>query len=368
MNILLTSVGRRSYLVQYFREALGPHGAVICTNSRDSAPARQAADFFHEVPESVDDAYLPEILRICRAHDIRALFSFHDLDTYVLSQHREELAALGVTAFLPDPVWNEVALDKLLTYRTLSLHGLPCPWTTDSIEEASQRMKEAEALGRNFPVVIKARFGFGSLGLRQCRHSSELAAAFEAAHSEVVRSPFFPTVAKLKPEESELVIQERIIGRETRLEVVNDLAGRHLTTLAAEVHSMRAGESDTASTIPLEESVASVATKLSRLTRHVGIWGIDCLSRDGVPYLLDLNPRFTGEYPFFHLAGANIPRALLALVAGTPVQPEDLVCRTSVRGFKDLVPRLEEPAVSCQPRGGLAGYATRSPALYPALT
>jgi carbamoyl-phosphate synthase large subunit len=348
MNILLTSVGRRSYLVQYFKEALGPRGEVICTNSLDSAPARQTADYFYEVPASGDDAYLPAIQRICRAHDIRALFSFHDLDTYVLSQHREELAALGITAFLPDPVWNEVTLDKLLTYQTLVRQGLPCPWTTDSVDEVRERMERAESRGESFPVIIKARFGFGSLGLRRCRRSTELGPAFAAARSEVLGSPSHPAIVKLKPGANELVIQEWIAGRETRLEVVNDLAGRHLTTLAAEVYSMRAGESDTASTIHVEPNIGRIAQQLSALTQHIGIWGIDCISRDGVPYLLDLNPRFTGEYPFFHLAGANIPRALLSLVAGNPVQPADLTCRAPVRGYKDLVPRLDEPACAAR--------------------
>ena len=55
---------------------------------------------------------------------------------------------------------------------------------------------------------------------------------------------------------------------------------------------------------------------------------------------MDLKPRFTGDYPFCHLAGANVPRALLALVAGESPRPEDLRCRAGVGGYKDLVPRL----------------------------
>jgi carbamoyl-phosphate synthase large subunit len=351
MNILLTSVGRRSYLVQYFREALGANGAVICTNSRDSAPARRHADHFHEVPESCDETYFPAIERICRTHEIRALFSFHDLDTYVLSQHRRPLAALGVTAFLPDSFWNEVALDKLLTYQTLTRHGLPCPWTTDSVAEAGQRMEQAEAGGRAFPVIIKARFGFGSLGLRHCWNRRELGPAFQAALAEVERAPFFRTVQHLKPDRSQLVIQERLAGREICLDVVNDLAGRHLTTLATEVHSMRAGESDTASTVPLDAALARMARELSALTGHIGIWGVDCLSQEGTPFILDLNPRFTGAYPFSHLAGANIPRALLALVAGKSVEPGDLSCRTPVTGYKDLVPRVSASVGAREPVG-----------------
>ena len=344
MNIVLTSVGRRSYLVKYFKEALGADGAVICVNSQDSGPARRYADFFYQVPESCSAAYLPELRRICRVHQIHALFSLHDLDTYVLSRSHAELSDLKLTAFLPDPIWNEIALDKLLTHHALTRHGLPCPWTTDILEEARRRMEAAETRGTSLPMIIKARYGFGSLGLRVCLRSPELAPAFQQALAEVERSSFYGAMAQHKPGQTQLIIQEQIVGREKRLGIVHDLKGRHLSTLAAEVHSMRAGETDTACTIPVEESIGRMASQLSGLTQHIGIWGIDCISREGVTYILDINPRFTGEYPFFHLAGANIPRALLCLVAGKRLQPEDLVCRTPVKSYKELVPRIHDAA------------------------
>ena len=36
MNILLTSAGRRTYLVEYFKEALAGHGKVYASNSIDT--------------------------------------------------------------------------------------------------------------------------------------------------------------------------------------------------------------------------------------------------------------------------------------------------------------------------------------------
>jgi carbamoyl-phosphate synthase large subunit len=281
-----------------------------------------------------------EIKALCAAHDVRALFSCHDLDTYVLSRRRTDLAALPLTAFLPDSEWNENALDKLATYRTLNRHGIACPWTTDNMAEACQRMTEARARGASCPLILKARFGFGSLGLRRCTRPEDLRTAYEDARAEIELSPFFSTLARLKPAQSTLVFQEAVAGRELRLIVVNDLAGRHLTTLATEIHAMRAGESDSATSLPVEGPLAAVGRRLSALTRHIGVWGLDCIEREGVLHVLDINPRFTGDYPFCHLAGANIPRALLALVAGESPRPEDLRCRAGVSGYKDLVPRL----------------------------
>jgi len=331
-------------LVEYFKAAVGPGGQVICANSRDSAPARRAADQFHLVPESCAPGYVEAIKTLCVAQDIRALFSCHDLDACVLSRRQAELAGLPLTAFLPSPEWNEVTLDKLLTYRTLTRHGIACPWTTDDLAEARARMEAAQACGRDYPIVLKARFGFGSLGLRHCNRPEDLTAAYEATRAEIAGSAFAATVAALQPDRSPLVIQEFAPGRELRLVVVNDLAGAHLTTLATEVHAMRAGESDTATTLPVEGALAALGRRLSALTRHLGIWGVDCIERHGALHVLDLNPRFTGDYPFCHLAGADIPRALLALVAGKAPRPEDLVCRSGVSGYKDLVPRLSSPA------------------------
>ena len=44
MNILLTSVGRRSYLVQYFKEVIGEEGKVHVSNSTELTPAFTVAD------------------------------------------------------------------------------------------------------------------------------------------------------------------------------------------------------------------------------------------------------------------------------------------------------------------------------------
>ena len=344
MNVLLTSVGRRAYLVDYFREAVGPHGRVICANSRDSAPARRSADHFQLVPESCSPGYAREIRALCARHEVRALFSCHDLDTYALGRQRAELSGLPLTAFLPDAEWNAITIDKLLTYQVLTRAGFVCPWTTDDLTLARRRMEAAKAHGTACPLILKARFGFGSLGLRQCQRPEDLPTAFAAARAEVESSPFAPALNKLQPGKPSVVFQEMVAGRELRLIVVNDLSGRHLTTLATEIHSMRAGESDTATTLAMDASLHALGRKFSSVTRHIGIWGLDCIERDGVFHLLDINPRFTGDYPFCHLAGAHIPRALLALVAGEPARPEDLVCQPSISGYKDLVPRLSSPA------------------------
>ena len=91
MNLLLTSVGRRSYLVKYFKEAVGGSGKVHAANSSELNPSFQIADCSVITPLIYSDEYIPFLLEYCRKHYIDALISLLDLDLPVLAAHREQV-------------------------------------------------------------------------------------------------------------------------------------------------------------------------------------------------------------------------------------------------------------------------------------
>ena len=53
--------------------------------------------------------------------------------------------------------------------------------------------------------------------------------------------------------------------------------------------------------------------------KHVGNLDCDILEQDGKYYVLELNPRFGGGYPFSHEAGANLPGAIIRWCQGEDV-------------------------------------------------
>ena len=63
MNILITSVGRRSYMVNFFKNALNGNGLVHVSNSSDITPAFQVADRSIVTPLIYDDNYIPFLLK-----------------------------------------------------------------------------------------------------------------------------------------------------------------------------------------------------------------------------------------------------------------------------------------------------------------
>ena len=62
INILFTSVGRRSYLVKYFKKELSGEGKIHVANSSKDSPAFQCADENVVTPLIYDEGYIEFLL------------------------------------------------------------------------------------------------------------------------------------------------------------------------------------------------------------------------------------------------------------------------------------------------------------------
>lgn len=333
MNILLTSVGRRSYLVDYFKNALAGTGKVICTNMYEHAAGMYSADVAIVTPPSCDPDYIQEIVRICSEYEIGLVCSLHDLDVFILSQNADKLRQAGAFPVLPSADWGRIALDKFECTSLLHENGFAVPWTTVDYEEALEAISSGELV---FPVVVKARMGFGSQGLCVCHDMNQFIAAYAQARKEIdtCSTSHYATY----PKENSVLIQQAISGKEFCIDIVNDFSGNFSCSCMLQVHSMRAGETDMITTVD-PEIAGDLPRRFSQFTRHVGIWGVDCLDDHGTLRIIDVNPRFTGDYPFHQINGANIPAALLSWANGQDVDPSWLKARAGVRAYKDLVPK-----------------------------
>ena len=53
--------------------------------------------------------------------------------------------------------------------------------------------------------------------------------------------------------------------------------------------------------------------------QYLGNLDCDVLERDGLYYVLELNPRFGGGYPFSQEAGVNMPKAIIEWLKGNQI-------------------------------------------------
>ena len=329
MNILLTSVGRRSYLVEWFKEALGSSGLVHVANSVVT-PAFQCADASVVTPLIYDGGYIDFLMDYCRQNDISAMISLFDVDLPVLSRSRNLFLKDGIEIVVSDPSVIDICNDKWKTYRFLIENGIPCPKTY----LCPEAFLEDEAKGLvSFPAIVKPRWGMGSIGVYEAVNGDELK-ALHLASREKALSTYLKYESSLDREHC-IIIQEKLSGDEYGLDVVNDLGCRHVTTVVKRKLAMRAGETDSATVISNDE-LSSLGDRIAASLAHRGNLDVDAFLTASGPVVLEMNARFGGGYPFSHMAGVNLPRQIVMWLQGNGTDEGNFIHATGVSFQKEI--------------------------------
>ena len=332
MNILLTSVGRRSYLVEYFKTALHGEGDVYVSNSTNITPAFLYADHSVVTPLIYSAEYIPFLLNYCKKNCITAIISLLDIDLPVLAAHREEFESIGTILVVSDLEVTKICNDKWATYRFLRRNGFRVPntWLDLEMLEKSYNVDQIP-----FPLIIKPRWGMGSIGIYEAENRQELEIFFHKVKRAALRSPMLKDESNQDRERC-VIIQEKIDGQEYGLDVINDLRKKYQTTIVKRKLAMRAGETDSAQVVDMPE-IEAIGEQLANRLGHIANLDVDVFLKNGVPYVLEMNARFGGGYPFSHLAGVDLPRAIIGWLKGELPQEGFLEAKTGILGHKDLV-------------------------------
>lgn len=330
MRILLTSVGRRSYLVEYFKEAVGESGKVFVSNSSAQSPAFSVADGHTVTPLIYSDEYIPFLMAYCQENSVNAIVSLFDVDLPILSKNKEKFQEIGVKVVVSDPETLAVCNDKWNTYQFLKKHNIPVPMTFLSVQEAVNAIAEKKI---HYPVIVKPRWGMGSISVYQADNEVELNVFYHKVKRDIRKT-------YLKYESAEnidecVLIQEKLKGQEYGLDVINDLEKNYCTTIVKKKLAMRSGETDCAVTVNDSELV-QLGKKLSMHLQHIGNLDVDVFKSDRCAYVLEMNARFGGGYPFSHQAGVDLPRQIVKWLEGKETDNILLTANDDVMSQKDI--------------------------------
>lgn len=331
MNILLTSAGRRSYLVYYFKEALKDQGEIHASNSVWS-PALEVADKSVITPLIYDDSYIRFILEYCLKNNISVILSLFDIDLPVLSKAKNIFKKNGIELLVSDFEVTQICNDKWKTYKFLINNGILTPKTFLSKQNCLESIDCGQT---NFPLVIKPRWGMGSIGIYVADNKDELEVLFTKTKNEILNS--YLKFESTATQNESIIIQEIVSGVEYGLDIINDLNKNYIITLVKRKTAMRAGETDSAVT-ENQPILRKTGETISKHLGHILNLDVDCFF-DNVnePYVLEMNCRFGGHYPFSHLAGANLPLAIVKWISGKVVERSLFDIEYGVEGYKEIV-------------------------------
>lgn len=330
VNILLTSAGRRNYLVQYFQEVLGGDGTVHAANSSGISSALKIADKSVITPLIYEDSYIPFLLRYCKENQITAVIPLFDIDIPVLSQHKEAFEKNGTKLIVSDPEIVNICNDKWKMYHFLSKNGFAVFPTFISLENAIKAVKNHQI---RFPLIIKPRWGMGSIAVYEAENLEELVILYEKAKREIAGS-YLKYESEHNMAES-ILIQEKITGQEYGVDNISDLMGNYCVTIVKKKEGMRSGETDCATTVDIPK-IRELGKELSSITRHIANMDMDVFVSHGKIYILDMNARFGGGYPFSHIAGVNLPLAIVKWLRGEKVSLDILIPQIGITAQKGI--------------------------------
>jgi carbamoyl-phosphate synthase large subunit len=294
VNILLTAASRRVPLVQAFQRtlrALGLPGRVIVTDVNPLSPAVRIADQAYRVPMATDPQYIPELLAICDAEQVRLAVPTIDDELALFGAAIDRFLAIGVVPACSPEATARACDDKFETCRILREHG---------VSAAVSYLPETLPDPVSLPLFIKPRIGRGAVGAFAVRTPAELAFFLQ----------YVPGA----------ILQEYLDGPEYTIDVLCDFHGKPLSIVPRERVVIRAGVTDRGRTVR-SDALTDLALATCRALRFAGPINIQCRMRGGEPVIIEINPRFSGGIPLTLAAGADFPRMLIRLAMGLGVEP-----------------------------------------------
>ena len=225
----------------------------------------------------------------------------------VLSQHNAEFSQWSRIPVV-DYATFRVAYDKALTFKRAQELGIPIPRTYFVTSEAElSRLAPSLAL----PLVIKPRIGSGSRAVAYVRDRDQLVSAWARIH-------------RLQPYP---LIQEYIPGGGEALGV-GVLMNANAEPRAVFVHKRLREYPRSGGPSTLRESVIrpEAALLATRLLQGLGWYGVAMVEfkvdpRDGVPKLMEINPKLWGSIALAVAAGVDFPHLLYRLATEGDVPP-----------------------------------------------
>lgn len=318
MNILFTCAGRRTYLLNYFKENMSHGDKIFAADMQLTAPALQVADVKIKVPKVYNKLYIDKILSVCKENEIDALISLNDLELPKLAEQKKRFEELGVKMIVSSPEVIDICFDKYKTAQWVESIGLNAPKTYITLKSAKEALTKGEI---TFPLFMKPRKGSGSICLETIYNMKDLDVYYKIMKKKLKKS----LLARECVGDECIMIQEKLMEKnEYGLDVMNDLDGNNIAVSVKKKLAMRAGETDKAITIDLPE-VREMGKKIGENLKHIGNLDVDIMQRSNGDYcVLELNPRFGGGFPFSYEAGVNLPKAILHWLKGEKVDTKIL--------------------------------------------
>ena len=289
ISILVTSAGTASAtsVIRALKLQKQHKLHIVAVDADRSAAGLYLADEYTIIPPSSSPAYMPALLDLCRAKNIKAVFPIHSSEIEIVAKNAALLQKEGVATLLSDSETITLCNDKKRMYAEAEKLGLTYP-----------RVYAAGEI-KTFPVFMKPNTGSGT------HHVAKIGDQ-EALEFYRRRNP-------------DALFQECVDGAEYTVDCLCDRESNLVVASPRSRLSVKAGQTVKGLTESLPE-LEEICRKVCNAIHFRGPCNLQFIRKADRNYFIELNPRYAaGGLMLTVEAGANTPLLALELMLGLPV-------------------------------------------------
>jgi carbamoyl-phosphate synthase large subunit len=284
---------------------------IVCTDVHSEVPGKFLCDIFEIIPPATNSGeYLNAIQELRKKYDIQAILPQNTAELEILSSHRQEFLDEGCTVLVSPPEGLGIANNKALLMDLCRKNAVPCGEFI-TVNNFTDLEKAARSLGwPDVPVVVKPPVSNGMRGLRIIQEHHDRKAAFfnEKPDSAIISMDLLHET--LGEEFPELLVTEHLPGKEYS---VDCLRIPNCTLAIPRSRDMIRSGITFRSTLVNDKKLIDYSLLLSNLMGLEYCFGFQFREdKNGIPKILECNPRVQGTMVHSSLAGANIIYLALA--------------------------------------------------------
>lgn len=280
-------------------------GKIVSTDADILSAGLYLADIGYVVPPANSSSFLQEAMKIIDEEHVDIILPTSGFDIIPYSKNRKVLEDKGVTTVMSDYEIIKICLDKERFYHKLK-NKFKLPYSTKDSSKFNI-----------FPCIAKPIFGKGSKNVFICHDEHEL---------NIILSKY-----------NEMLIQEYLPGKEYTIDVLSDLDGTALVAIPRERIEVKAGISFKGKII----SDDAIQEECLNVAEYIGIKGPSCMQmkcdEEGVPKMMELNPRMGGGTILTTYAGVNFPELIIKMINDDKIEIPEIKKITMIRYYEEVI-------------------------------
>ncbi len=275
----------------------------IGTDIQDEVVGRYLCDSFYRISRPSSVEYLPQLLSICEREGVDVLLPQNTAELSILSEHKGDFEKIGTSVAVSSKESIDRANNKHELMKRASAVGVPVP-RFHIVSDREDLIECAKDLGwPKGPVVVKPPVSNGMRGLRIIDESLDMKHQFFSEKPSGGGMKMSNLLDILGPSFPELLIMEYLDGDEY---TVDALRAENLVIVPRRRDLIKTGITFNG-TVEKNDDIIEYSKKLSLETDLCYAFGFQFkLDGEGIPRLLESNPRVQGTMVLATFAGANV--------------------------------------------------------------